>query len=144
MTKNLPAPCNDCAFRRTSIPGHLGGSPAETFIGQVYGPFVIPCHLACNFDDPEWKAKSFETPQCAGAVVFRANIGVSDLLPDQLHKLPTDKVNVFGSAVEFMAHHQGISLYEAMDKLSKRTPMDLLREQLARTDNIHHSTKKEN
>lgn len=142
--KNMPAPCKECAFRRDSTPGFLGGSPTETFVGQVFGPFVIPCHCACDFEDPNWKDKVFETPQCAGTAIFRANLGLDRVLPQQLHKLPADHDLVFSNPAEFMAHHKGISVFEAAQILM--TPgtsiADLRDQQMGRKDNRYKEGKR--
>jgi len=135
--KNLSAPCKECAFRRDSEPGYLGGSPVETFVGQVFGPFVIPCHCACDFEDPSWKDKVFETPQCAGTAIFRANLDLDRTLPPQLHQLPSDHKLVFTNPAEFMAHHKGIGVAEAEQilKTPGSTIVDLRDAQLSRADN---------
>ena len=134
--KHCTAPCSNCPFSRAVAPGALGGSPVETFIGQAYGPFVLPCHKACDFSDPDWKAKAIDTPQCAGAAIFRANVKVAPMMPPSLHALPEDKVTVFASAVEFYAHHKQVDIDTARAALMHKTPFDLCREQLARPSNI--------
>lgn len=142
--KNLSAPCKECAFRRDSEPGFLGGSPAETFVGQVFGPFMIPCHCACDFDDPNWKDKVFETSQCAGTAIFRANLGLERTLPPQLHQLPANHDLVFSSPAEFMAHHKGISVSAAQQILTNpgTSTKDLRDAQLARVDNRYQEVRR--
>lgn len=128
--KHMAAPCGSCPFTRTSQPGNLGGSPVEVYIGQTHGPFVLPCHCACNFDDPNWKDKALDTPQCAGAAIFRANIGVAAELPPALHTLPADYERVFSDAEEFVAHHLDISYGRAAVLLAQTPPETLLRREL--------------
>lgn len=125
--KDLTKPCHDCAFRRDSTPGHLGGSEAEVYIGQIHGPFYIPCHMTYARDH-EWREKLDQTGGCAGAAVFRANLGVDNYLAGlaNFHRLPADHAHVFSSSEEFMAHHQGISIEEAREKLRKTSPAELL------------------
>lgn len=115
--KHMAAPCGACPFTRTSTPGALGGSSPEVYIGQTHAPFVLPCHCACNFDDPDWKSKAMTTPQCAGAAIFRANCGLSSIMPAVLHSLPPDTERVFTSPVEFLAHHKQISYMHALRQL---------------------------
>jgi hypothetical protein len=97
------------------------------YIGQSIGPFMLPCHMACDFDDPDWKSKVGGTPQCAGAAIYRTNIGVADNLPDAIHKLPKDTATVFASPVEFLAHHARCSLAYARKLLAFYTPEEALR-----------------
>lgn len=106
--------CPECPFSRAVEPGALGGSHPYKYIGQAIGPFVLPCHMHCNFEDPQWREKSFETPQCFGASTFRANIGVQALMPTQFPRVPQDTSTVFASAAEFLAHHTKLSLREAV------------------------------
>lgn len=131
----MQQPCKNCPFSRASEPGALGGSPPETFIGQAAGPFVLPCHSHCDFDDPNWKAKILETPQCAGAAIFRSHINVTPYLPAALHTLPSNTDRVFSSSAEFLAHHKKIGLSDAVVQLKLRPPAALLREQLNRQHN---------
>lgn len=134
--KELQSPCKECAFRRDITPGALGGSPVETYIGQAFGPFQIPCHKACNFSDPNCKQASMQVQQCAGVAVFRSNLGIAHIMPDGLHSLPADKVTVFSDPAEFIAHHLQISRYEALIILSVYTPQKMMVDQLSRCDNI--------
>ncbi len=137
--KNVQIPCAACPWRRDSKPGGLGSKePTETFIGQVYGPFYLPCHCGYPRDgsDPDWKEKALKAPQCAGAAIFRANIGVSRHLPEQLHRLPADPAKVFETAEEFTAHHKKCSLDHASDLLALTTPQELLRQQISRKSNV--------
>lgn len=106
-------PCPACPFTRTSKPGHLGNSPAPAFVVQAAGPFTLPCHAHCDFDDPDWRAKAPQTPQCAGAASFRTHIfgeggiasdGKMRKLPDAIPMRAADP-NVFQRPSEFVAHH---------------------------------------
>jgi hypothetical protein len=92
----------------------LGGSHPFTYIGQALGPFVLPCHLHCDFKDPEWKAKAADTPQCFGASTFRANIGAQMFMPPQFPRVEKNLNDVFASPAQFLAHHLKLSVPEAM------------------------------
>lgn len=123
MNTQLKHPCATCPFRKSSTPGHLGGSPAHTFIGQVNGPFYIPCHSTIDYSDPEWnKSKAMAVPHCAGAAIFRANTGTPEVAGV---KIDADKETVFASHAEFLAHHEGITVREAEHVLRCITPDDL-------------------
>lgn len=146
MTCNLGKPCHDCAFRRDSTPGNLGGSPALTYIGQAVGPFIVPCHMTypegTDLSKREHREKSLEWPQCAGMAVFRANVGVAHMLPDMIHKLPADHELVFSTFAEFLAHHERVRLVVAQHYLNRvETPVDLLRKQLAKPEVVTRPIK---
>ena len=130
MSKNQVSPCAQCSFRRDTPPGNLGGSPPEVYIGQIEGPFMIPCHMLCNFDDPKWREKAFKTGQCAGAAIFRANMGLPPG-PVPINLLPPDHTTVFSDYAEFLAHHKGISEGAAGLELLKTSPMDHLKRELS-------------
>lgn len=102
----MKTPCKSCPFQRTTTPGHLGGSPTNVFIGQIHAPFFIPCHCHIDYADPEWKAKATTVPHCAGARIFRANLGVV-ALPESIAGLPKDTTTVFATVEEFTKHHDG-------------------------------------
>lgn len=150
--KTCKTPCNECAFRRDSKPGidALGGAPAEVYVGQIHGPFRIPCHrhYPKNDSDQEWRnndSTMFEIPQCAGSAVFRANLGRNNTVPKDM-RLDPDRATVFSSYAEFYAHHKSISLFEAERQLSVRPPATLLLEEMHRagvkkriSDNPHDS-----
>lgn len=109
---DVKKPCSQCPWIRTVEPNALGGSDALVYIGQVHGPFFLPCHHDCDFSDPNWKEK-VDTQQCAGAAIFRANVGIESMMPDFLHKLPADEEAVFSNAAQFIAHHRKVSIEEA-------------------------------
>lgn len=124
--KDLTSPCKECAFARTSIPGELGGSEAEVYIGQCYGPFYIPCHMTYELGDPNLREKLHCTGGCAGSAVFRANLGIDTLMPAGINRLPADHEAVFSTPAEFIAHHKRISLQDAMKLLAFKPPAELL------------------
>ena len=96
--------CKSCPFSRTCEPGALGGSPLNTYLGQIVGPFHLPCHSAGNYKGNDTPCTN-EHAQCSGAAIFRRNIGVDVLMPDPLLKLQTEDENVFSSLEEFITHH---------------------------------------
>lgn len=118
VCNSVKAPCPECPFSRSVTPGALGGSSPFKYIGQIIGPFVLPCHMHCDFNDPQWREKSADTPQCRGAAEMRANIGVQDLLPVQFQRVPTNHEGVFSTLPEFLAHHGKMPLEQARAMLS--------------------------
>jgi hypothetical protein len=90
--KQHTKPCGDCPWRRDSLPGWLGGVPAETWLRGAHGEERIDCHTLIG-------------PQCAGSAIYRANVCKAPRDPDVL-RLPKDKANVFASPTEFLEHHK--------------------------------------
>ena len=71
----------------------------------------------------DYKGNDAETMHCAGAAIFRANVGVAEKLPWKLLKLPAKSDdNVFGSYLEFVMHHE--------PKLSKKEAEVLVQPQM--------------
>lgn len=110
--------CPECPFNRSVKPGALGGSPVTTYIGQIYGPFSIACHMHIDFKDPKWKEGDtyIKTPQCAGATIMRANLGTDKYMPDAMPRLPPDRETVFADMVEFTLHHLGLAHSNEADR----------------------------
>ena len=124
-------PCPSCPFSRSVTPGALGGTRPDAYVGQAAGPFTLPCHKHCDFDDPDWKAKAALTPQCAGAAIYRTHTGVADKMPEGIPVMPANP-GVFSSAAEFVAHHSGMPLAEAKSIYSAGKIKSLAVEQLIR------------
>jgi hypothetical protein len=129
MSQELRSPCRNCPFSRTTEPGYLGGSPPETYIGQICGPFVLPCHAGHNYHDPVAR-RDPNNLQCAGAAIFRANVGVDGGMPAKLLHLPIDNNKVFGTFAEFLAHHRGLRVYQAEVLLAVQSPLEHLKREM--------------
>lgn len=130
--KNPTKACKQCPFSRQVEPGALGGSPPETYVGQIIGNFWLPCHLHSDFSDPRW-GQDISKAQCAGAAVMRANLGIDGRMPAELHKLPAGSdENVFTALWEFIAHHTGLSEAEAREWLKLHPPRLMLMAELLR------------
>lgn len=115
---------------RTVEPGELGGSQPQTYVGQIEGPFLLPCH------EQYTQERSIRDPnngQCAGAAIMRANLGIATKMPAMLHSLPADTSQVFASHAEFLAHHEQITLEEAQQQLRDKTPAQHLWSELQRS-----------
>lgn len=85
-------PCSDCPFARSAFPGWLGSMDAGEWVRCVHGETFIECHVTTN-------------AQCAGAAIYRGNVGKVPRDPDQL-RLSKNTQLVFASPLEFLAHHQ--------------------------------------
>lgn len=110
-------PCKECPFRRdNSLTGDSpGGSPPEVYVGQSQGPFWLPCHMEKEYDGKQTDPQ--KVSQCAGAAIYRANLGLAEKMPAQLLRLPEDKESVFSSHVEFMSHYTGTPIEEMEEML---------------------------
>ena len=122
--KQRRKPCSTCPFTMWCKPGETGGSHPSVFIGQSVGPFRIPCHEALDYSDPDWKTSEITdvAPQCVGNAIFRARIGVDQMMPEGILRVePQDGDGVFDSMAGFFSFHTGISLQDAKDYLSPFT-----------------------
>jgi len=120
----LKSACTQCPFRRDVDPGICAtkNSTPEQFIGQAFGPFMLPCHLQPGFDedcrDPELK-------HCRGAASFRASLkrgGKLPRLPEFIPVGPEDAGKFFGTPEEFMAHHLSVKIEDAAYLLRRMPP----------------------
>lgn len=106
----MRTPCKSCPWKKnTQLPGLIGGSEPTVYIGQAQGPFYLPCHNSKNYVGKNTTLESPDTKQCAGAAIFRSNIGVAPMMPKGIEILPEDKENVFATREEFLAHYYNIS-----------------------------------
>jgi hypothetical protein len=129
---SLKKPCAECPFRRDLTDAGRAGLDEKdgvlALVGQAVGPFLLPCHM-----DPGYRGQGDANPelaQCAGAATFRANLGVTPLMPTGLHALPPDREAVVGTPAELVAAHRRVSLAEAERILCERPPAALFREEL--------------
>lgn len=98
------SPCNECPWRRNSLPGHLGPHTAEEWVGLAHSEAPIACHKTIEVDG------SWDTPgirQCAGAGIFRTNVLKSPRSPEVWTADEPDPKTVFQWGSEFVAHHTG-------------------------------------
>jgi hypothetical protein len=94
MGKQHSKPCHDCPWRRKSIAGWVGAvMTPEQWCAAAHSENFLWCHT-----------KSFKA-QCAGAAIFRDNICKLPRDPKAL-VLESDKVTVFASDAEMIAHHR--------------------------------------
>ena len=109
-------PCNECPWRRSHMPGWLGGYTPEQFVGQVQhdGP-PLPCHKTIK------EGKS-ATALCVGALIFMKNSCKSAQHPDYGNAkdgVERDTDTVFQWPQEFLAHHkQDLSVW-AKEKIDE-------------------------
>ena len=107
----MKTPCKECPFARAVKPGALGGSPTSVYVGQVVGPFWLPCYSSANYCGKMSDVNAVS--ECHGAAIFRTNIGMAKSMPSGILTLPRNDQLVFGSVAEFYAHHEKITAKEA-------------------------------
>lgn len=131
-------PCRECPFARWVKPGGTGGSDPRRFIGQALGHFWLPCHMAPGYWDNKDKPNNHELiPQCAGAAIYRTNVGVADRFPATFLHAAADTEAVFASHAELLAHHLQVSRQEAEILLEFHTPEACLLDELRRVKKEH-------
>lgn len=96
-----PRPCNECPWRRASIPGWLGPFTADEWNSMAHGEIAVACHTTIE-EEGNWDTPNIR--QCAGIATFRSNVCKSPRDPE-VATLPADRENVFGYG-EFVAHHE--------------------------------------
>lgn len=116
-------PCDGCPYARATPPGQLRGVDVRRFIGQAIGPFLLPCH---GYADRKGWSLDPSKPQCAGAAMYRDLVGVAHKMPPALSREKGDPELVFANAVEFLAHHENMTLDEAERDLRRLSPEAIL------------------
>lgn len=96
----VSSPCNECPWRRSSAPGHLGPYSAQQWVRIAHGESAIACHKTIVISG-EWEGAR----QCAGAAAFRANVCKSPRNPTVASG--PGREDVFQTNSEFVEHHTG-------------------------------------
>ena len=91
-------PCSDCPFARDALAGWLGTMSADDWVRAAHGESVIDCHAIV--------AEGGTAFQCAGAAIYRANVGKRCWPQTGALELPRNTATVFASPAEFRAHHE--------------------------------------
>lgn len=97
-------PCQECPWRRDSIPGYLGASNVIDFLETEESEARMPCHMQVDYERDDWREQADNAPQCAGRAIYLSNRCKSPRNPDLL-KLPADRASVFSFPMEFAEHH---------------------------------------
>lgn len=128
-------PCTGCPFSRTGKPWEddpSGSTDPLRMLAQCYGPFLLPCHQEPNYEQ-EKQGEIYKKAQCAGAAIFRSNIGMGPMFEKakSFHLLPADTEKVFANPVEMLAHYNHIS-FDAAKKILDENPIpELLEKELS-------------
>lgn len=104
MKKNLSAPCNECPFKKTSLPGYLGGvwnvSDLHLFVSHDKH---FPCHKSMENNTEE------NYSHCVGSIMYlNQNKSMSknkDIRELQLKFKDEDHSNIL-NLFEFAKHHK--------------------------------------
>jgi hypothetical protein len=93
MSKQHTQPCRECPWQRKSWRGWLGkGNNVAYWLDKAHNEVAVCCHMKQN-------------AQCAGIGIYRGNVGKLPKFAEVM-ALPPDKVKVFASPMEFIAHHE--------------------------------------
>ncbi len=104
MRHDLKKPCNECPFRRKSIPGWMGDATPEEFIEATMADAAMPCHMTVDYEDPNWPSMNQpETSYCYGALVFFRNTCKKSR--DKERPIAEPSKDVFAHRMEFLNHH---------------------------------------
>ena len=91
---SLRHPCGECPFSRQCTPGGTGGADPTVYVGQAQGAFWLPCHMDKDYNKESALDNAGMIAQCAGAAVYRANVGIDARIPSALLHLPEDHFTV--------------------------------------------------
>lgn len=123
------SPCTGCPFSRTGKPWEddkEGNTNPLRMLAQCFGPFLLPCHQEPRYEE-EKQGEIYKKAQCAGAAIFRSNLGLAPLFEraKSFHLLPADTEKVFATPAEMLAHYNHISL-DAAKKILDENPLSEL------------------
>jgi len=103
-------PCNQCPYRRESLPGYLGelNYQPELFLQQLDCKEIHPCHMAINWENCT-EEDLFAAKKCTGALQFMNNSLQIHRNREvaELQKTVGRNENVFNWKREFINHHKG-------------------------------------
>ena len=112
MACNKKKPCDDCPFRKKSLPGWLGPHTVDEFVAYVQFDYPYPCHKTLvegreTVEDTELREGE---NICIGLVHLRNNSCKkardedSDLRKEEI-RLKGEENECFANTVEFAKHH---------------------------------------
>jgi hypothetical protein len=108
MQEAIQTPCAECPLRRDAPAGHLGGYSPEMYLGVLYSPASIACHLSPGFKEGRLE----EQRHCTGVAAFRANVGHvcgGVAHPSKAHDstvlVGADPDTFFATPEEFVVYH---------------------------------------
>lgn len=105
MKEPKPTPCNECPFRRVSLPGYLGAATPDDFIAvATYGETPMPCHKEVNYESKNWEKLMLRARQCTGHAIYLGNT-CKDPRNKEVYTMPADHALVFSTPVQFIEHH---------------------------------------
>lgn len=110
------APCSDCPWARKSLPGWIGSNSVAQWLAVARdGWHPIACHTRRIASEALRDVEAHRTSEacqghweCAGAAIYRANTSVMFYPERRWLTLPPNRIAVFATPGEFIAHHQGV------------------------------------
>lgn len=105
--KVIKKPCNECPFRKDSIPGWLADYTPEQLHQVVMSENPFPCHRTHDHDLYFEETKDY--PLCAGALRYMKQGGKIPRDPDlakEVAKITTDDCSNILTIAEFFKHHK--------------------------------------
>lgn len=103
-------PCNQCPYRKESLPGFLGDAnyQPELFLQQLDMKEMHPCHLAIKDWENYTKEELLAANKCTGALQFMNNSLRIHRNPKiaALQKTAGKNEKVFQWKSEFIEHHK--------------------------------------
>lgn len=110
MRCSLTKPCNECPFRKNSLPGWLGewSSPEELFGFVITAEQSFPCHLSMTDRNGDDKPQS-DMSYCRGAVMFMKKIGKlprNRELAKMVNSVNREELDNILDLPGFLSHHK--------------------------------------
>lgn len=103
MKYNLKSPCDECPFRKDSLPGWLGGNTALQTFRHVTNEGDFACHKTRH-------KKSILMSRCFGSLLFLRKIGklpkYDVKLSEAISVLNIKHIGNILSLHEFFKHHE--------------------------------------
>jgi len=99
--------CQYCPFRRQSVAGYLGDSTPSAFLWATQREQHMPCHIAIDYENPDWEDQLKAAAHCTGSLIFLKNsctLPKDPVLREMVNQVETDN-NIFTWGQEFLEHH---------------------------------------
>lgn len=97
----LTEPCNDCPFRKRSLPGYLGGHPLEPYRQPPSAGMPTTCHCT------DKGASDSRSAFCAGSLAVINNDPNVEVLPEYADAAEAvgKRAECFDTVDDFAQHH---------------------------------------
>lgn len=123
VSKACASPCKNCPYKKdATVEGpFIGGTHISEYIGQLLGPFWLPCHADPNYEGNSTPTGS--TSKCRGAMRMRYKMpNRSDFdAHDLLSTAPDINNEVFDNIYEFLQHYLKIPMVKVTQMYDSKT-----------------------